>query len=183
MGYDAALNKAWDELVKSGCGGNSSVRFLSDEYTLSLKEKKVYSLSCNVPAKEFLSVLILHYLIQKLRGLPAVTGEWLTFRELAGIEGYFSAFRKRAVEPLVRKYGKNPEGLFQVLGRLPSRKIPGDEPAVEIEAFEGVPVLVRLFRPDEEFGPDANMYFDKSVTGIFCIEDIVVLAGLIAAGL
>jgi hypothetical protein len=38
-----------------------------------------------------------------------------------------------------------------------------------------------MWRPDEEFGPEANLLFDKSITGIFCTEDIVVLAGIIAS--
>jgi hypothetical protein len=54
---------------------------------------------------------------------------------------------------------------------------------VIIEAFEGVPVLIKAWKADSEFGPDANIYFDKSITGIFCTEDIVVLAGMIASQL
>jgi hypothetical protein len=43
--------------------------------------------------------------------------------------------------------------------------------------------MVELWRSDEDFGPDANIMFDKSVISIFCTEDIIVLAGLVAASL
>jgi hypothetical protein len=54
---------------------------------------------------------------------------------------------------------------------------------MEVLAFEGVPALVKVWKPDEDFGPDANIYFDRSIREIFCTEDIVVLAGIIAASL
>lgn len=52
---------------------------------------------------------------------------------------------------------------------------------IVLEAFQGVPALITLWRGDEEFGPEVNMLFDKSITQIFCTEDIVVLAGIIAS--
>jgi len=50
-----------------------------------------------------------------------------------------------------------------------------------VDVFKGVPVLVELWAGDDEFGPEANMLFDKSIRDIFCIEDIVVLGGFVAS--
>ena len=183
MGYDVAINKAWEELARLNPEKGLCVKFLADEYSIDLEAKKVFSLSCNVPAKDFEAIIILHYLIQKLKGLPPVSGEWLTFREFSGIEGYYDAFRKRSIEPIIRKYGKNPESLLTVTERLPAKKAQGGDLGIVVEAFEGVPVLIKLWKSDEEFGPDANIYFDRSITQIFCIEDIVVLAGIVGASL
>ena len=183
MSYEIAVNKAWDDILKLGPEKNISVRFLSDTYSIDTENKKVFSVSCNVPAKNFIAILILHYLAKQLISLPAVTGEWLTFRELSGIEGYYPAFKKRAIEPVIRKYGNNPQGLYSVLERLAAKKAEGGDAAVIIEGFEGVPALIKVWRKDAEFGTDANIYFDRSIVQIFCIEDIVVLAGLIAEAL
>jgi hypothetical protein len=183
MGYEVAINKAWQELFDLKPQNRLSVKFLADEYSVDLENKKVVSLSCNVPAKDFTAILILHYLAQKLKGLLELTGEWLTFRELSGIEGYYPAFKARAIEPLVRKYGNNPGGIFSVLDRLPAKKVIEADAAIVLEAFVGVPVLIKLWHKDEEFGPDANMLFDKSITGIFRTEDIAAIAGIIAASL
>ncbi len=181
MSYDIAINKAWQDLALLKPAKIISLKFLGDEYSLDTQDKRVLSLACNVAAKDFTAILILHYLAQKLKGLPALNGTWLTFRELSGIEGYSPVFRARAIEPVIRKYGPNPQGLFSVLERLPAKKFEAADAAVVIEAFEGVPVLIKLWQQDEEFGPDANIFFDKSITGIFCTEDIVVLAGIVAA--
>jgi len=183
MGYEIAINKAWDELIKLSSPESLEAKFLADTYSVDLKNRRILSLACNVPAKEFFAILILHYLAQDVKGLPPVTGEWLTFRELSGIEGYYPAFRKRAVEPVIRKYGDNPEGLLSVLGRLPAKKVGGADVSIVIDAFKGVPVLVKLWHRDEDFAPDANILFDSSVTKIFCTEDIVVLAGIVASNL
>ena len=183
MGYELALGKAWEKLSKLNIPNPLSIKFLADEYTVDSKARKVISLACNVPAKDFTAIIILHYLACKLQGLPELSGEWLSFKELSGIEGYSPAFRKRVIEPVIRKYGASPDGILAVLERLPGKRINQGDVGVVLEAFEAVPVAVLLWRPDEEFGPEANVLFDKSITKIFCTEDIVVLAGIIAAGL
>jgi len=183
MGYEIAINKAWDGLVKLNPNKNISVKFLADEYTVDFEHKKIISLSCNAPAKEFSAILILHYLAQKLKSLPVLTEEWVSFKELSGVEGYYPAFRKRAIEPIIRKFGNAPEGILASLDRLAGKRIDQGDIGIVLEVFAGVPAMVILWRGDEEFGPDANMLFDESITKIFCTEDIVVLAGLVAATL
>lgn len=181
MSYEAALQKSWEELSKLNPGRILSVKFLGDEYTVDFQEKRVLSLSCNVPAKDFTAILILHYLEHKLKGLPFLTGEWLSFKELSGVEGYAAAFRNRAIEPIIRKYGSHPDGILSGLDRLPAKRVDQGDVGIVLEAFEGVPVMITLWRADSEFGPEANMLFDKSITQIFCTEDIVVLAGFVAS--
>jgi len=180
MAYDTALNKAWEELTQLKLKENVPVKFLADEYSVDLENRKVLSLSCNVPAKDFTVILILHYLIKRLNGLPDLTGEWLDFKELSGIEGYNSAFRKRVIEPIIRKYAANPEGLLAILDRFPSKRVDQADIGIVIEVFEQVAAMVLFWRPDEEFGAEANLLFDKSIAQIFCTEDIVVLAESIA---
>lgn len=183
MSYDLAINKAWEELAALNPEKTVSLGFLGDEYTVDSQAKKVISLSCNAPAKDFTAILLLHYLAAELKGLAALTGEWVSFKELSGVEGYYPAFRKRAIEPIIRKYGSHPEGILEVLERLPAKRVDQGDIGIVLEVFPGVPAMVTLWRSDEEFGPEANLLFDKSITDIFCTEDIVVLAGFIASQL
>jgi hypothetical protein len=186
MGYEVALNNSWKELIRLNPSEKDlTLKVLADEYSVDPVARRILSLSCNAAAKDFLSILILHYLVSKIKGLPRVTGEWLPFRELSGIEGYYSAFRNRSVDPIIRKYGSNPQGIFSALERLPGKKTEhaGADASIIITVFEGVPLLISLWRADEEFGAEANVFFDHSSTGIFCTEDIVVLAGIVAGNL
>lgn len=183
MSYAAAIEKSWGQLLSLNPDKNILVKFLADEYTVDLEQREVFSLSCNVPAKDFTAILILHYLSQKLKGLPRLTGIWVSFKELSGVEGYYPAFRKRAIEPIIRKYGAHPENILTALERLPAKRISQGDVGIVLEVFDGVPVLVTLWRGDEEFGPEANILFDKSISKIFCTEDTIVLAGIIASQL
>ena len=183
MGYEVALKKAWEDLANLKSPKNLSVKFLADEYSVDTGLEKILSLSCNTPAKDFLTILILHYLVKKLKNLPELSGQWLTFRELSGVEGYYDAYHKRSIEPIIRKYGKNPDGIKDVLNRLPGKLAEGGDVSVTIEAFTNVPVLIKLWKQDAEFGSDANMYFDASIKDIFCTEDIVMLAQIVVSQL
>lgn len=180
MGYEAALEKAWLELERQKVRDRQTVGMLADEYSIDFKKKTVTSLSCNTPAKDFTAIIILHYLSRSFSGLPEIAGEWLTFREFSGIEGYYAAFRKRAVQPILNKYGRNPEGIYEVLERFPGKKVSGADVSIVLEVLEGVPILISLWRADEEFVANANIFFDRSISKIFCTEDIVVLAGMVA---
>jgi len=178
--YDAAINKAWEALDEFRPDKAFTLKFISDEYCVDFHNKSVLSLSGKAKAKDFTAILILHYLAQQLKGLPQLTGEWVSFKELSGVEGYSSAFRKRAIEPIINKYGANPQSLLAVLERLPAKKINYADIGIVVEVFEGVSVLVTLWRGDEEFGPEVNILFDQSISRIFCTEDIVVLAQFLA---
>ncbi|MCX5693970.1 MAG: DUF3786 domain-containing protein [Candidatus Omnitrophica bacterium] len=178
-----ALKKAWEDLANLKAPNNLSVKFMADEYALELPARSMVSVACNIPAKDFLSILILHYLAQKLKGLPGLTGQWLSFREISGIQGYYDAYYKRSIDPIIRKYGKQPDTLVNCLSRLPAKLSAGADISIVVEVFAGVPVLIRLWKADAEFAADANIYFDASIKDIFCIEDVVVLAQLVASQL
>ncbi len=180
MTYQVALDKAWGNLEAANAGKAFEVKFYSDVYSVDLDSRKIMSLSCNVAAKEMASILVLHYLEQKLKGLEPLTGEWISFKELPGGEIYYPAFRKRAIEPILRKYAANPQGLFTVLDKKIAKSVNQADAAVEIEAFSGVPVLVEFWKGDDEFGAEANLLFDRSIARIFPTEDVVVLAGFVA---
>ncbi|MBA4374260.1 MAG: hypothetical protein C0402_15525 [Thermodesulfovibrio sp.] len=180
MGLEAAIGKAWDNLLHSGLPNSTSVRFLADEYVIDVKNRQVLSLSGNAPAEDYLTVLILHYIARKIAGLPALTGDLLGFSGLSAAGSFAEEFKKRSTDLILRKYGNNPAGMLSVLDRVPGKKINQSDAAIVLEAFEGVPILIELWRADEEFGPEANLLFDKSITQIFCTEDIVVLAEAVA---
>ncbi|MDD5292435.1 MAG: DUF3786 domain-containing protein [Candidatus Omnitrophica bacterium] len=180
MGYDIALSKAWSELESLAKNRQIEVRLLADNYQVDLANRRILSLSCNVPAKEYLSILILHYLAKKLQGLPVVGDEWIDFRQLDGGQGYYPAFKKRVALTIVKKYGANPQALLGLNERFKIEKADFADVSIVLDVFDNVPVLIELWKADEEFSPEVNMLFDKSIKDIFCTEDIVILAETVA---
>jgi len=182
MEYADALNKGWAELKAVSKEETHSVKFLADEYSIDLKNQHVLSLSCNVPAKTYTAILILHYLIKSAQNLiPAQpTGKWISFKELEGGQPYFSVFKKRVIDTIARKHGDNPKGLFEATERLGAKKVAVSEYSVVVEPVAGAVVLIEVWPGDDEFGPEANVLFDETIKDIFCTEDIVVISEIIA---
>jgi hypothetical protein len=176
MSYEAALNKAWEEIRRLSAEKNFTLKFFTDEYSVNTADRKIISLSCNVAAKDFVSILLLHYLERKIQGLPELSGEWVSFKDLESGDAYYPAFRKRAIEPILRKYGSNPEAII----KESSSKIGNADAEIVKEAFDGVPILVEIWKGDDEFKPEANILFDRSIARIFCTEDVAVLGGFVA---
>ena len=180
MEYETALTTAWKQLEGITPIKRHSISFLHDTYDLDTEKKIILSLSCNIPAKAFIGILVLHYLVRCLQGLPSVTGEWISFKELVGGEGYFPTFKKRVLDTITRKYGGNPDAILSLPERFNAKSVQLADVSVVIETFKNVPILITLWRADEEFAPEANVLFDASIRNIFSTEDIVVLSEYVA---
>ncbi|MDP8230866.1 MAG: DUF3786 domain-containing protein [Candidatus Gorgyraea atricola] len=159
MGYKVALEKSWEVLQESG---KKSVRFLNDEYEVDFSKKSVLSLSSHVEAKEYYKILILHYLANEHKVSNIENDKWISFKELEGGKEYFSAFRNRAIEPILRKYGDSSKD-------------------VSIQIFPKINVQVKVWAKDEEFDADCNMLFNESIKEILPTEDVAVLGGIVAS--
>ena len=185
MEYKQALEKAWSEISALTDKSNFSVVFLADEYDIDLEKRNVFSVSCNVPAKEYISILVLHYLIKRftLKILPKPTGNWIDFKQLDGGVAYYPAFKKRTIDVILRKFGKNPEALLAAAGRFGAKVLNIGDVAVVVEAFEKMPFLITMWKQDQEFAAEANIVFDETIPRVFCTEDIVVLTEYIAHSL
>ena len=123
-------------------------------------------------------VLILHYLLGDPLADPS--GDWAAYREIPGASFYTSAFTKRAIDPLKKIFGEDPESLKKIaplVGGVPFAG-PGDA-CFEFSPFPRVPVRIILYAGDDEFPAEASILFDRSVGRIISPEDMAWLAGMI----
>lgn len=183
MPYDVALFKAWEELQSLTDDKTARVQFLDDAYKVDIKKQYVFSLSTNASVKDYLTILITHYLIQQLKGLPQVKGEWISFQQLPGGQGYYPSFKKRVVDCIADRFAQHPASLLELAKKFKVIKQELADFSVTIEIFPCVSVLITLWPADEEFGPQANIHFDQSIKDIFCTEDIVVMSELLVSKL
>jgi hypothetical protein len=129
-----------------------------------------------VPLAE--QALILHYLTNADGSEPG--GDWITFREVPSGEFYWSAFVRRAKNPLVGFFGERPELLTELgplVGGEAKPEMSGDT-VVLVKAFPRVPILLQLWRGDDEFPADGNLLFDKTISNYLSTEDVALAAGL-----
>jgi len=179
MGYEASLEKAWD--VFKDTSGRENLRFLSDEYEVDFSRKTILSLSCNVEAKDYYKILILHYLANEGKVSGIEKDRWISFKEMEGGKEYFSAFHKRAISPITRKYGDNPAAMLDRAKMLGAKKIDEGNTAVSIVVFPKIKVGIILWAKDEEFSADCNILFNESIKKILPTEDVAVLGGIVGS--
>jgi len=118
-------------------------------------------------------ILIIHYL-NRSSGLP-LSGQWVTFRQVPGGSGYYPAYIKRALDPLVRTFGANPKLLIDAARPFGGWEVKQGDAGVTIPAFPHVPLTLIIWKGDEEFPPEANILFDSTITENLSTEDIEVL--------
>jgi len=181
MSYAAALEKAWNDATGATTEKRFSIKLLSDTYDIDLEKKTVRPASCNVPAKDYTIIILLHYLATKLtfKKLPEPAGEWIDFNQLEGGEAYYPTFRKRTIDRIIKKFGQKPDELIKAAARFPSKPGSFGDVSVIIYPFEEIGILIKMSKADEEFGPDANILYDANIPKIFCTEDVVVLTEMI----
>jgi len=123
-------------------------------------------------------ILILHYFAQA-KGTP-LTNKTISYKEIPEGVNYFPAFYKRAIRPLVNRFGKEPHLLINTAEKLGGHKVDYGDIAVTVNAFSRVPITLVLWQGDEEFAPEGSILFDSSITDYFSTDDINVLCETIA---
>lgn len=122
-------------------------------------------------------VLILHYLMADSPRKP--TGKWIAYREISGASFYFSAFVKRAIDPLKKTFGRNIAGLAKAARQLNGEAIKPGDGGFEFQVFPKVALQLILWAGDDEFPPAANILFDETIGEFLTPEDVAWLAGMV----
>lgn len=180
MGYEASLKKAW-AAVREATRAENRIIFLNEEYEVIPSQGKVLSLPARIEPKDYYKILILHYLANEDKVLDIDGDDFISFKEMEGGEVYFSAFRKRAIGPILKKYGDNPALMFERADLLPAERIRLGNAALSIRIFPKIKAQVVLWAKDEEFEADCSMLFNRSARMILPTEDIAVLGGITAS--
>jgi len=129
----------------------------------------------DVPLQE--QVLILHYLAAK--GEKKSFDRWISFREIPGAAFYYSAFVKRAVDPLKKTFGKEAELFVKAAKSLNGKAIDAGNAGFEFNLFPHVSLQLILWEGDDEFLPEANILFYDKIGDIFSPEDVAWLSGML----
>lgn len=124
-------------------------------------------------------ILILHYLNGTRTGTK-LSGEWIGFQEIPDGRFYLDAFSKRAKIPLINGFGNQPEKLRELAAMVYAAE-PFDhgDQSVLIRAFPRVPLALIIWKGDDEFPPDGNILFDRSISNILSAEDVAWLSGMV----
>ena len=181
----ASINDIKNHCLKSdaqyhlkGSTGIITVDFLNRTYRISLPEIDI-SLSDSkeeVPIRE--KLLILHYIIQS-KGTP-LSNKAITYKDIPEGVSYFRTFSKRAIEPMVKHFGSEPDKLPEVAKLLNGFRVEYGDIAITVNAFSRIPITYVLWHSDEEFPSAGNIMFDRNITDYLTVDDINVLCEITA---
>jgi hypothetical protein len=105
------------------------------------------------------------------------SGKLVKFKDFPGGYAYENAFTRRAIDPISKIFGKNPDELIKAANLLDGKRLGYGSASVEISALEGIPFTYILWT-DEELPPSANILFDETASTFLNVEDIAGLAEL-----
>jgi hypothetical protein len=108
-----------------------------------------------------------------------LSGNRVSYREIPGASFYFSAFVKRAIDPLKTVFGPNVTALVEAAKQLNGRPIEPGDVGFEFDVLPNVPLQLILYEGDDEFPAEANILFDQTIGVILSPEDIAWLAGML----
>ena len=144
------------------------IKWMSKDYELSLSSENNYS--------DALQILFLHYLGSE--GTKKPEGKTIAYREVPSARFYEPKFSQRAINPLVKTFGKEPGKLLEAAKRLGGEKSDVGDWAVQINLLPYLPVTYMLWEGDEELAPSGIILFDRTAPGWLCAEDLAVAASL-----
>ena len=123
-------------------------------------------------------ILLLHY-FTTADGSPIVQ-KWITVKEIPDSRLYLPNFEKRAVAPLLGRFGGAPEQVVEPARKVGGRQTDVGDVAVTIPALPRVPLTLQFWKGDEEFPPRVNILFDESIVCYLPTEDIILTSQMLA---
>jgi len=154
--------------------GEFVVPYLNQEHLVRYPSGEVY-LPQGEEAPIVNKILILHYL-EQAEGVP-LHHKWISFKEIPGGQIYINPFYNRAIRPLIKLFGSDPQGLITAGSALGGKKESLGDASVVVPVFPMVPVAYVIWEGDEEFEPSGNILFDESAPHYLPLEDYAVIAG------
>jgi len=133
------------------------IPFLNDLYFLDPKGKLI--VVSGREATPELEVSILEYLIGAKPIEPH--GRWVSLKDLKGGRG-FAQSHSLPLDELLQRYGRNPQGFLKKGIELGGKVKSVGDAGIILHPLPRIPMLLVLWKGDEEFPPRLNVLFDPT---------------------
>ena len=109
----------------------------------------------------YFSILSILFYLTSSRDIP-LSGKLVQPANLKGGQIFFRGSHVLPLDNLASKYGTNPEGFLKRGMELGGKQVSYGDASVQLFPFPRIPVVVILWREDEEFPARADLLFDSS---------------------
>lgn len=152
-----------------------SLKYFDREYLIDCNSGAVSLKGERAEVTTTEKVLILHYLIHS-EPVP-LTGRNISFMEVPGGGAiYYSTFKKRAIDPLVKTFSNKLPDFLKAASALSGIPEKLGDAGITIYAFPLVPITYVLWQGDDEIPASGTILFDASISHFLPVEDIVLAA-------
>lgn len=99
------------------------------------------------------------------------SGKLVKFKDFPGGYAYENAFCRRAIDPIVKTFGRTPNRLIEAGKLLGGKPLNYGQSSIEVNGLEGIPITYILWT-DEELPPSVNILFDDTASNYLNVEDL-----------
>jgi hypothetical protein len=124
------------------------------------------------------ALVLLNYLL-RAKEVPLFE-RWVTEKDLPGGALFFRGPRKLPTEPVLERYGRDPEGLLEAGRLFGAESLRAGDAALRLQVLPRVPLNYVLWREDEEFPPRLTVAFDASLTEHFPLDVVWALVHVVS---
>lgn len=156
---------------------NDNYQFLG--FTFNLKTATLTSNILQTNPEEvsikLLPAMLSHY--AQANPTPSI-GNLVKFKDMPGGYSYADAFVKRAMDPVAKTFGKNPELMVKAAQLLGGKPLKLGDASFVVEALKGILLTYIIWREDDEFSAEVNILYYDSASSYLPTEDLAVLGEL-----
>lgn len=131
------------------------------EYLVCPGKKELFFADTNEKAKTEVRVFILSYLVNAKDAPPS--GELVSPMTLKSGPTFFRGPHIIWVQPIIDKFGSNPEAFARRAKELGAEPYPFGDAGMQFFLFPRIPAAYILHRADDEFPAEVTVLFDRSI--------------------
>jgi hypothetical protein len=161
--------------VTSSPGGVYHLAFLDARYHVDPVKEQIRELHPQVDRclSQAFQILLLRYLISE--NIAEINGQTITEKELPGGTTFFQGPHALQLDPVLKRFGSDPEALLQRGAALGAEPVQHGDAAIRLLPFPLIPVTYVLWRADDEFPASVSVLFDRSITDWFELDMVFIL--------
>ena len=118
-------------------------------------------------------IIMLRYLMNAVQAKQ--TDEYLSYKEFPDGPLYYPNFYQRCLQVFANIGNEKPEVLKQYMETLKAVSLEKGDCSWQLTVMPGVKLAFIFWFGDEEFEPEAQILFEKSLTQVFNIKDLAIL--------
>ncbi|MCG8615571.1 MAG: DUF3786 domain-containing protein [Desulfobacterales bacterium] len=130
-----------------------------------------------IPKPDYAALFVVHYLLGATEA--DVSGDWVSEKDIPGGAAFFRGPHTLPTQGIVDTFGDDLERFKGQCGKLGGRPLDMADAAFAFDITPNIPVAVLYWQGDEDFGAEAKLLFDRSISAHLALDIIYALAVMV----